>query len=94
MSKDLYSIIRKDSKNFVRFSGISTGLFDDLLAKLKEKEIEYLAKNPLSSSGKKGDMNLSNQLLLTLLYLRHYDTYFNPCPTIGYQRKLRQQTIS
>ena len=42
-------------------------------------------------------MNLSNQLLLTLLYLRHYDTYLTLAQRLGisesYANKLFHKTI-
>lgn len=61
--------------------GVSYGTFSILLEKLQISFLEYQNEQLTRKRGKKCSLILANQLLLTMLYLRNYDTLLN----IGFQ---------
>jgi hypothetical protein len=71
----------KNAVDFQRLVGVSYGTFGVILSKLMTAIEQYRSANPLSKRGRKGKLPIEDQLLLTLLYLRQYDTFI----TLGTQ---------
>lgn len=72
---DNYS--QKSPEAFQRMVGLSLGTFKVLHDKIKVAYSEYLNEQPTRRRGKPNKMPLEDQLLLTLFYLRSYDTLLN-----------------
>lgn len=72
---------QKPSAIFTRMVGVSYGTFSIILDKLQVAFIEYQNEQPTRKRGKRCSLILADQLLLTMLYLRNYDTLLN----IGFQ---------
>jgi hypothetical protein len=66
---------------FTRMVGVSYGTFSIILEKLQISFLEYQNEQLTRKRGKKCSLILADQLLLTMLYLRNYDTLLN----IGFQ---------
>jgi hypothetical protein len=66
---------------FTRLVGVNYGTFAIILEKLQKAFTSYQNSKPKRKSGKKCSISLADQLLLTLLYLRNYDTLL----TLGFQ---------
>lgn len=66
---------------FTRMVGVSYGTFSIILEKLQVCFLEYQNEQLTRKRGKKCSLILADQLLLTMLYLRNYDTLLN----IGFQ---------
>jgi Helix-turn-helix of DDE superfamily endonuclease len=66
---------------FTRMVGVNYGTFSILLEKLQKAFISYQNEQKTRKRGKRCSLSLHDQLLLTLLYLRNYDTLLN----IGFQ---------
>jgi hypothetical protein len=76
---DKYS--KKPPEVFQRMVGLSLGTFNVLQDKLQVAYSDYLNEQLTRKRGKRNKMSLQDQLLMTLLYLRSYDTLLN----IGFQ---------
>ncbi len=66
---------------FTRMVGVNYGTFSIILDKLQVAFIEYQNELLIRKRGKKCSLLFADQLLLTMLYLRNYDTLLN----IGFQ---------
>jgi hypothetical protein len=66
---------------FTRMVGVNYGTFTIILEKMQITLGKYQSEKPRRRSGKRCSLSLADQLLLTLLYLRTYDTLLN----IGFQ---------
>jgi len=66
---------------FARMVGVNYGTFNIILEKLQKAFIGYQNEQNTRKRGKKCSLCIADQLLLTLLYLRNYDTLLN----IGFQ---------
>lgn len=66
---------------FTRMVGVNYGTFSIILDKLQVTFIEYQNELLIRKRGKRCSLTLADQLLLTMLYLRNYDTLLN----IGFQ---------
>ncbi len=66
---------------FTRMVGVNYGTFSIILDKLQVTFIEYQNELLIRKRGKRRSLTLADQLLLTMLYLRNYDTLLN----IGFQ---------
>jgi len=66
-------------EQFLRNVGISLAKFQDVLEKIAQYIESEKEKNPLKRRGckSKKDIRLADKLLLTLHYLRHYETFAN-----------------
>ena len=66
-------------EQFLRNVGIPLNKFQNILDKVSEYIESEKAKNPLKRRGckSKKDIRLADKLLLTLHYLRHYETFAN-----------------
>lgn len=71
----------KNAVDFQRLVGVSYGTFGVILSKLITAIEQHRLSNPLSKRGRKNKLMIEDQLLLTLLYLRQYDTFL----TLGTQ---------
>jgi hypothetical protein len=58
-----------------RLLGIKFELWETLLLKVKNHKDSILQENPTSNRGLDGECSISNQLLLTLEYLRQYPIF-------------------
>ena len=68
-----YKKIKKlEPEEFRRLTGVKPGVFLEILAVLKEAEIEKLLKG-----GKPHRLSIEDRLLMALEYLREYRTYFH-----------------
>ena len=74
---DKYKLLQENPKNCKRLFGIKFELFETILRKVQQREIEYLLENPLSNRGLEGEFSLANQVLLTFEYLRQYPTFLS-----------------
>ena len=66
---------KQSDENFVRTVGLSLAKFQYLVELLKGYIQDQKHRFPLTKSGLKSKLNMENQLLLTLLYLRNYPTF-------------------
>lgn len=73
--------IQKPPAVFTRMVGVSYGTFSIILEKLEITFNAYQNEQPTRKRGKRCALSLADQLLLTMLYLRNYDTLLN----IGFQ---------
>ncbi len=71
----------KNAVDFQRLVGVSYGTFGVILSKLIAAIEQHRIANPLTKRGRKSKLTMEDQLLLTLLYLRQYDTFI----TLGTQ---------
>jgi hypothetical protein len=72
---------KKPPAVFTRMVGVNYGTFTIILEKLQATYISYQNEQKTRKRRKKCSLILADQLLLTLLYLRNYDTLLN----IGFQ---------
>lgn len=66
---------KKSPTEFIRLVGVSYGTFQVILAKLEAEIVRYKQKKLVRKRGKPSSLTIADQLLLTLLYLRQYDTF-------------------
>ena len=65
----------KKSTDFTRLVGVNYGTFQIILAKVTQQITHYKQQKPRRQRGRKGSLAVADQLLLTLLYLRQYQTF-------------------
>ncbi len=65
----------KKPVEFTRLVGVNYGTFEIILEKLESEIVRYKQAKPMRQRGLKSSLTLSDQLLLTLIYLRHYHTF-------------------
>lgn len=65
----------KKPAEFTRLVGVNYGTFEVILEKLEFEIIRYKQAKPMRQRGLKSSLTLADQLLLTLIYLRHYHTF-------------------
>ena len=66
---------QKSPTEFTRLVGVSYGTFQIILAKLEAEIVRFKQKKLVRKRGKTSSLTIADQLLLTLLYLRQYDTF-------------------
>ena len=66
---------QKSSTEFTRLVGVNYGTFQIILAKLEAEIVRFKQKKLIRKRGKPSSLTIADQLLLTLLYLRQYDTF-------------------
>lgn len=76
MAKNVYQTIEGNKKKFSRQVGLPIEKFKILVEKVEQKITTYKEANPLSTRGKKPELDIPNQLLLMLMYYRNYYTFF------------------
>jgi len=64
----------KPATVFTRLVGVNHGTFAIILAKVESEYKKYLNEKPKRKSGVQCSLSLADQLLLTLLYMRNYET--------------------
>jgi hypothetical protein len=65
----------KRPAEFTRLVGVSFGTFQIILEKLENEITRYKNQKPMRQRGLKSSLTIADQLLLTLIYLRHYHTF-------------------
>ncbi len=70
-----YEQIQKNPKQALRLIGLKLSDFDLLLEKVQNYLITEKEKNPISQRGLKSKLSVAEQLILTLIYLKHYPTF-------------------
>lgn len=70
-------VLGKKPKEFVRTVGISYATFGILLCKVEAHVAQHREQHPISKRGRKSSMSLAQMLLLTLLYIRQYQTFLS-----------------
>lgn len=73
MSK--YAMLQQNPKAGKRVFGLKMEQIDVLLGKVQEHVNQYKQANPLSNRGPDAQLPLADQLLLTLEYLKGYQTF-------------------
>lgn len=66
---------QKSPAEFTRLVGVSYGTFQVILAKLEAEIVRFKQKKLIRKRGRPSSLTIADQLLLTLLYLRQYDTF-------------------
>lgn len=74
---DKYEILLQNPKKFTRLIGVNKENFQLILEKVQKYLDDKKAKNPISKRGIKSEFNTANQLLLTMMYLKSYPTFFD-----------------
>jgi hypothetical protein len=74
---DKYKLLQDNPQICKRLFGIEIELLETILVKVQNHNEKYLQENPTSNRGIDGEFNISNQLLLTLEYLRQYPTFLS-----------------
>jgi len=72
---DKYAQLQKQPKVSEPVFGLKFGLLENLLEKVQKAHQQYLEQNPVSKRGLDAEFSLENQFLLTLEYLRSYQTF-------------------
>lgn len=81
---DNYNIVSQQSpKCFKRDTGISLENFYFILEKVQTHISHTLNEKPMRKRGLKPTISLENKILLTLLYLRDYPTFFKLGKSFG-----------
>jgi hypothetical protein len=65
----------KRPAEFTRLVGVNYGAFQIILEKLENEIIRFKNQKPMRQRGLKSSLTIADQLLLTLIYLRHYHTF-------------------
>ena len=65
------------SKDFLRLYGLSYGSFQVLLGKVLAYIDSEKQARPISKRGRKSALDVADQLLLTMVYLRQYHTFLS-----------------
>jgi len=65
----------KRPAEFTRLVGVNYGTFQIISVKLEAEITRYKQQKPMRQRGLKSSLTIADQLLLTLLYLRRYDTF-------------------
>lgn len=65
----------KRPAEFTRLVGVSYGSFQIILTKLETEITRFKQQKPMRQRGLKSSLTITDQLLLTLLYLRQYQTF-------------------
>lgn len=74
---DKYKLLQDNPKICKRLFGIKFELLETILVKVQNYKDSFLQENPTSNRGLDGEFSISNQLLLTLEYLRQYPTFLS-----------------
>lgn len=69
--------LAKRPSDFLRTTGINYTSFQIILAKVEAHISDYKERNPIHKRGLKASLTLSQALLLTLMYMRQYQTFLS-----------------
>ena len=72
---DRYSLLDKNPKLSEKVFGLEYGLLNNILKKVQFLHESKLNENPISKRGLKADFTFENQFLMTLEYLKSYQTF-------------------
>jgi hypothetical protein len=72
---DRYALLTKKQKLSTKVFGLEFELLNDILKKVQFLEDKRLEENPISKRGLKADFTFENQFLLTMEYLKSYQTF-------------------
>ena len=81
----------KNAVDFQRLVGVSYCTFGVILSKLITVIEQYRLSNSFSKRGRKSSLIIEDQLLLTLLYLRQYDTFITLDTQFGISESYAQK---
>lgn len=70
-----YEMLQQNPSASKRLFGLKMEQIESLLEKVQERFALHIEQNPISNRGPKAAMPLSDQLLLTLEYLKSYPTF-------------------
>ena len=76
---------------FTRLVGVNYGTFTIILGKIEIENQKYLIEHPKRKCGVKSSLPLSEQLLLSLLYLRNYETLLKVGSDFGISESYAQK---
>ena len=76
---------------FTRLVGVNYGTFTIILGKIEVENQKYLNEHPKRKCGVKTSLSLSEQLLLSLLYLRNYETLLKVGSDFGISESYAQK---
>jgi hypothetical protein len=76
---------------FTRLVGVNYGTFTIILGKIEVENQKYLSEHPKRQCGVKSSLPLSEQLLLSLLYLRNYETLLKVGSDFGISESYAQK---
>jgi hypothetical protein len=79
---------------FTRLVGVNYGTFSILLSKLEIALTDYLTEKPKRKCGVKSTLLLADQLLLSLLYMRNYETLLKVGSDFGISESYAQKRYS
>jgi hypothetical protein len=79
---------------FTRLVGVNYGTFSILLNKLEIALTDYLTEKPKRKCGVKSTLSLADQLLLSLLYMRNYETLLKVGSDFGISESYAQKRYS
>jgi hypothetical protein len=79
---------------FTRLVGVNYGTFSILLSKLETAFTDYLTEKPKRKCGVKSTLSLADQLLLSLLYMRNYETLLKVGSDFGISESYAQKRYS
>ena len=66
---------KKRPAEFTRLIEVNFGTFQIILEKLENQITRFKQQKPMRQRGLKSSLTIADQLLLTLIYLRQYDTF-------------------
>lgn len=72
---DKYTLLKKRPRACLRVYGLHFEEMEALLRKVQIAHLKKLEENPISKRGQKAEFSFENQFLLTLEYLRSYQTF-------------------
>lgn len=76
---------------FTRLVGVNYGTFSILLSKIESEFAKYLTEKPKRKCGVKSTLSLADQLLLSLLYMRNYETLLKVGSDFGISESYAQK---
>lgn len=79
---------------FTRLVGVNYGTFSILLSKLESEFTHYLSEKPKRNCGVKCTLSLADQVLLSLLYMRNYETLLKVGSDFGISESYAQKRYS
>ncbi len=84
----------KSPRDFTRLVGICPATFAIILKKLVAAFEKFHLNEPIRKRGRKSGLELCDQLLLTFLYLRQYDTFLNLGTQFGISESYAQKRFT
>lgn len=82
---------KKPPQVFSRLVGVNYGTFTIILGKLELEHQKYLNEKPRRKCGVQNALSLADQLLLSLLYMRNYETLLKVGSDFGISESYAQK---